>query len=42
MRHIKRALSAPNNDNAPLIADAMGVVALFALLIGALHLPILG
>lgn len=44
MRHWLRLTLAPDtrDDRAALVADALGVLALFVLLMVALHLPMLG
>tara|TARA_R110002124_G_scaffold106467_21_gene258418 strand:+ start:20769 stop:20897 length:129 start_codon:yes stop_codon:yes gene_type:complete len=42
MRHFIRAFAAPQDGRMALVADALGVIALFALMIGALHLPLFG
>jgi hypothetical protein len=42
MSHIIRAFAEPQESGMALIADALGVIALFALMIGALHLPLFG
>ena len=41
MRRILRQLDNPQDDRLAMIGDALGVVALFALLYGALYIPLM-
>ncbi|WP_255402878.1 hypothetical protein [Pararhodobacter sp. CCB-MM2] len=41
MRRILRQLDDPRDDRLAMLSDALGVVALFVLLYGALYIPLM-